>query len=67
MSNPTPLQIKQSRMEAGLTQTQAADLVGAALRTWQHWENGDRAMTQKRFDLFLRLTHTNPPHPQSAA
>ena len=61
MINPAPKKIKQSRMDAGLTQTQAAELVGAALRTWQHWEKGDRAMTKKRYDLFLKLAFKNTP------
>jgi len=54
--NPTANQIKKDRQSAGLTQTQAAGLVGVALRTWQHWEFGDRAMPESAWRLFLILT-----------
>ena len=52
MNNPTPEQIKQARKEAGLTQSQAASLIYSELRTWQHWEKGDRDMHQALFELF---------------
>jgi putative transcriptional regulator len=60
MSNPTPEQIKKSRMDAGLTQTQAASLIYSELRTWQHWEKGDRSMHPAFFELFkLKTTMSN--------
>lgn len=37
-ANPTPEQIKAARLNAGLTQTEAARLVHATLRAWQSWE-----------------------------
>lgn len=41
----TPEQLRDIRSRCGLTQTQAAELCGsAALRTYQQWEAGDRAM-----------------------
>lgn len=43
-TNPTPLEIRAARKAAGLTQTQAAKMVDAGLRTWQQWEAGDRKM-----------------------
>lgn len=36
--NPTPNEIKQARIKAGLTQTQAAELIYSTMRTWQDWE-----------------------------
>lgn len=51
--SPTPEQIKESRMDAGLTQTQAADLIYSKIRSWQHWENGDRKMHPAFWELFL--------------
>ena len=51
-----PAEIKQARQAAGLTQTEAAKLVGVALRTWQHWEGGDRKMSAPVWKLFLLLT-----------
>lgn len=39
--NPTAAEIRQAREAAGLTQTQAAELVYSTLRSWQNWEGGD--------------------------
>jgi DNA (cytosine-5)-methyltransferase 1 len=52
MTSPTPEQIRQVRELAGLSQTQAAAIVHASLRTWQHWEAGDRVMHPAFWDLF---------------
>lgn len=52
MESPSPEKIKKSRMDAGLTQTQAADLIYSELRTWQHWEKGDRSMHPAFYELF---------------
>lgn len=61
MDGPTPTQIKAARKAAGLTQTQAAALIGRPLRTWQNWE-GDPALESSRkmdaalWELFLIKT-----------
>ncbi len=52
MNNPTPAEIKQSRKDAGLTQTQAAALIGKTLSAWQRWEYGSRKMDSALFELF---------------
>ncbi|MFA5016274.1 MAG: hypothetical protein WC504_01920 [Methylobacter sp.] len=57
MVSPTPSQIKQARTDAGLTQTQAAQLIYKGLRTWQGWETpggekGHRKMDYALFELF---------------
>lgn len=39
-NSPTPQEIKQAREQAGLTQTEAAVMVGRTLPTWQRWEYG---------------------------
>jgi len=52
MNNPTPRVIKQARLDAGLTQTEAAELIYCGLRTWQQWEAGDRKMHRAFFELF---------------
>ena len=44
------------RINAGLTQQQAADVVYSGLRTWQQWEAGDRRMHPAIFDYFLLKT-----------
>lgn len=49
---PTPAEIKQSRLDYGLTQTQAAALIYKNIRTWQQWEKGDREMDIAFFELF---------------
>lgn len=43
---PTPAQLKALRAAHGLTQSQMAELVSAGLRSYQHWENGDRKMSR---------------------
>lgn len=52
-ANPTPEAIRAARHAAGLTQTQAAALIYCALRGWQDWEAGKRAMHPAFFELFL--------------
>ena len=52
LRKPTPKQIKQARLDSGLTQTQAAELIHAGLRTWQQWEKGDREMSLANWELF---------------
>jgi putative transcriptional regulator len=52
VNSPSPEQIKQARKDAGLTQSQAASLIYSKLRTWQHWETGDRPMHPGLFELF---------------
>ena len=42
----TPAEFKQARQSLGLTQPQAADMVGRKLRNVQQWEAGDRAVDQ---------------------
>jgi putative transcriptional regulator len=56
MQNPTPQQIREARLDAGLTQTEAAELINRKLRTWQHWEFGDRPMDAAFYELFLMKT-----------
>lgn len=59
MPSPTPEEIKHSRIHAGLTQTEAAALIYSELRTWQHWEKGDRSMHPAFFELFTIKTAMN--------
>lgn len=53
---PTPADIKSRRLMAGLTQTQAAALVGTKLRGWQYWEAGARHMPSGLWELFVIKT-----------
>lgn len=49
---PEPDTIRTARIAAGLTQTEAGNIVHASLRTWQQWEAGDRKMHSGLFELF---------------
>ena len=41
--NPTPQDIKQLRLDAGLTQREAANRTGVTVTTWSAWERGQNA------------------------
>lgn len=53
MKQPAPDEIRAGREAAGLTQSAAAALVHANLRSWQKWEAGERAMHPAFWELFL--------------
>lgn len=53
MNNPTPELIKQTRKEANLTQTKAAELIYKQRRGWAQYEAGDRKMDPAYWELFL--------------
>lgn len=50
-ATPPPAEIRAWREAAGLTQTEAARLVHAGLRTWQQWEAGERRMHPAFWEL----------------
>ena len=52
----TPQQIKAARLNAGLTQTEAASLVSKNWRTWQRYESGDVGIPAGVWELFLIKT-----------
>lgn len=56
MQKPTSERICAAREAAGLTQSAAAALVHANLRSWQKWEAGERAMHPAFWELFLIKT-----------
>lgn len=56
IAQPSPAEIKSARLAAGLTQTQAAQLVHASLKTWQNWESESgeaRKIPLASWELFL--------------
>jgi DNA-binding transcriptional regulator YiaG len=54
---PTPEEIAEARLRAGLTQKEAALLVHAkSYRTWQDWEAGKNRMPLAAWELFLIKT-----------
>ena len=52
MNSPLPEEIKAARIGAGLTQLQAANLIGISRRVWQYYEFGDRKMSLNDWELF---------------
>jgi DNA-binding transcriptional regulator YiaG len=51
-----PQKIKKARHKLGLTQPEAASVIGAATRTWQDWEAGARNMPLAKWELFVLKT-----------
>lgn len=51
-TSPASKEIRDLRQSAGLTQSQAAAIVHASLRSWQEWEAGDSAMHPGLWELF---------------
>jgi DNA-binding transcriptional regulator YiaG len=49
---PSPTEIREARHRAGLTQSQAAALVGVQPRAWRYWEGGGRKMGAGVWELF---------------
>jgi DNA-binding transcriptional regulator YiaG len=57
LKHPSKHQVKKARLASGLTQTQAAAIIGYSMRAWQDWESGARKMRRFVFDKFVELTH----------
>ena len=60
LSNPTPDQIRQARLDAGLTPQQAAGAIGYSHRAWREFESGKRVMRITTFAFFLQRTKKRP-------
>lgn len=56
MDNPTPKQVLAARQAADHTQTEAAAVLGASMKTWQAWEYGHRNMPAPKYELYLIKT-----------
>lgn len=52
MKQPTPQDIARMRNDVRITQTEAAAIVQASLRTWQNWESGATKMRPALWELF---------------
>lgn len=50
--NPKPDEIRAAREAAGLTQTEAAEVIYCTLRGWQEWEAGARRMHPAFWELW---------------
>ena len=55
-SNPSTEEIRSARINAGLTQTKAAEIIYSGIRAWQKWESGEHKMHPGLFELFLKKT-----------
>lgn len=61
LPEPAPEAVKASRLAAGLTQLQAANLVGSAsFQAWNYWESGRRTVPLDSWALFLLATGQHP-------
>ena len=56
VGSPAAEEIRTQRKLAGLTQTQAAELVRSNLQTWQGWEYGRAPMHAGLWELFTNKT-----------
>ncbi len=57
--SPNAVTITKARHDRRLTQTQAANLVGVTLRSWQSWESGQHKMPSGLWELFQIKTRPN--------
>lgn len=64
MPNPTPADVQAARKAAGLTQTQAAALVGKSLAAWKRYESTTKSHTPIPalvWEAFLSRAGLTPP------
>lgn len=52
--SPSPDDVRLARKNTGLTQEQAAQVIGATRRAWQEWEAGRRNMPPAKWELFQK-------------
>ncbi|MGR9108715.1 MAG: hypothetical protein ACU843_17490 [Gammaproteobacteria bacterium] len=60
---PTPEEIKQARLNAGLSAREAAKIVDVTQLTWQRWEGQSSrttAIPAPHWELFLLRTDQHP-------
>ena len=59
----SPAELKEARLNAGLSASEAAALVGVTTLTWQRWEGQTSRATEipyAHWNLFLLLTDRHP-------
>lgn len=54
--NPTPDQIKNARVRAGISQSKAASLLDVSIHIYQAWEQGLQPMPPASWETFERET-----------
>lgn len=55
----SPSTIREKRLQARLTQSQAASVVYVHVRTWIRWETGEIPMPRMAWELFTLRTGTS--------
>lgn len=60
--SPTPEEVKEARLSAGITQKDAADLIGRHVNRWSEYENGVYPMPPPLWELFLVKTNQHPTY-----
>ena len=66
LKSPSAEAVRTARLESGLTQAQAADLVHVIPRGWRFYESGDRKMHAAMWELFLIKIGKHPDDGESA-
>ena len=60
--SPEPTELKRARLRAGMTQTQAAEVIYSSRRAWQDWEAGLHPMHPALWELFkLKVSRSVRP------
>lgn len=57
---PSPVDIRSARLRAGLTQIEAAELLGLKRLAWIQFENGNVQPTEQQWALFQHLAGIKP-------
>lgn len=60
MTSTAPLTIRLTRTAAGLSQRQAANLIGVHVNSWHRWEAGITKCPSDQFARFCDLAHVRP-------
>lgn len=60
MAPPSPQEILQARLKAGLSVPDAASIARVSARAWYTWEAGTRAASESGWELFLLFTGQHP-------
>jgi DNA-binding transcriptional regulator YiaG len=58
---PTANQIREARLQAGMTLNSASQLLYVHIDTWSKWESGARAMHPAFWELFMRKLGEEQP------
>lgn len=67
MKRPKPEEIRAGREARGLTQTQAAKVIGKSLGAWQKWESVESSARHRKMDpAYWELFQIKSPLPAKA-